>query len=638
MKKLTLLFSTAMLALLCFDAEAAVMTVNTTNNVNPLPVIETSLMQALTNLHDGDTIQFNIPGPGPHYIKTPDAGYPFITNNDITIDGYSQAGSSPNTNSILTPNNAKIQVVLDSRDGPEQRTRLGSLNNPGYGDSESAILAVLGAKNFKIRGVSFLSRHTAGSLPNPFNQDPGDPEIYCIALIDDATDAHVSGCWFGLDPDGTTVAGGRSSVASFKGDNGASSSGLVFGTDGDGQNDPAEFNISMGMGIAIHLETPNVKVAGNFINVFPNGTRFLDLSTIVLLDGEGIEAIENGAADNMVIGTDGDGVSDADERNIIGPLFTISVANTVAEFWDSATNITFAGNYVGIGIDGQTTLTNDSTLINIRNRSSIRIGSNFDGVSDPLEANLIYNLDNSFIGFHENNNENDGADAARIVARGNRLVNNASAVLMQDQNVTIGTYYSTVLADSTNTFATTVSTNVAGTQLWVTIPPPNTNNYSTAIVDFYEVDPIALANSLVQGKTYLGSVIDGSASDLDLAANRVAFDIGNLPLTRATTVAALVTYSLDTGLATQAGRAVTAIFSNPVTVNPVASPLRIGSFSYAHGNVTFSVSGGTPPYQSQIRTNLTTASWASFGPPFTNSPITLPAGSESQGFYRVTSQ
>ena len=29
----------------------------------------------------------------------------------------------------------------------------------------SAILAVLGAKNFKIRGVSFLSRHTAGSLP-----------------------------------------------------------------------------------------------------------------------------------------------------------------------------------------------------------------------------------------------------------------------------------------------------------------------------------------------------------------------------------------------------------------------------------------------------------------------------------------
>ncbi|PYM12552.1 MAG: hypothetical protein DME18_11155, partial [Verrucomicrobia bacterium] len=575
MKKLTLLFSTAMLALLCFDAEAAVMTVNTTNNVNPLPVIETSLMQALTNLHDGDTIQFNIPGPGPHYIKTPDAGYPFITNNNITIDGYSQAGSSPNTNSILTPNNAKIQVVLDSRDGPEQRTRLGSLNNPGYGDSESAILAVLGAKNFKIRGVSFLSRHTAGSLPNPFNQDPGDPEIYCIALINDATNAHVSGCWFGLDPDGTTVAGGRSSVASFKGDNGASSSGLVFGTDGDGQNDPAEFNISMGMGIAIHLETPNVKVAGNFINVFPNGTRFLDLSTIVLLDGEGIEAIENGAADNMVIGTDGDGVSDADERNIIGPLFTISVANTVAEFWDSATNITFAGNYVGIGIDGQTTLTNDSTLINIRNRSSIRIGSNFDGVSDPLEANLIYNLDNSFIGFHENNNENDGADAARIVARGNRLVNNASAVLMQDQNVTIGTYYSTVLADSTNNFATTVSTNVAGTQLWVTIPPPNTNNYSTAIVDFYEVDPIALANSLVQGKTFLGSVIDGSASDLDLAANRVAFDIGNLPLTRATTVAALVTYSQDTGLATQAGRAVTAIFSNPVTVNPVASPLRI---------------------------------------------------------------
>src|SRR5207253_3362003 len=142
----------------------------------------------------------------------------------------------------------------------------------------------------------------------------------------------------------------------------------------------------------------------------------------------------------------------------------------------------------------------------------------------------------------------------------------------------------------------------------------------------------------VQGKTYLGSVIDGSASDLDLAANRVAFDIGNLPLTRATTVAALVTYSQDTGLATQAGRAVTAIFSNPVTVNPVASPLRIGSFSYAGGNVTFTLSGGRPPYQLQVRTNLTTDNWANLGVAFTNSPVTFPAFDGNQSFYRVSGQ
>src|SRR6266496_6215112 len=83
MKKPLFPFVIATLAASCFACRAAVITVNTTNNVNPLPLVETSLQQALTNLHDGDTIQFNIPGPGPFYIRTPTNGYPFLTNNNV---------------------------------------------------------------------------------------------------------------------------------------------------------------------------------------------------------------------------------------------------------------------------------------------------------------------------------------------------------------------------------------------------------------------------------------------------------------------------------------------------------------------------------------------------------------------------
>src|ERR1051325_10381607 len=101
MKKLTLRFLAATLTLLSAGTHAAIITVNTTNNANPLPLVETSFRQALTNLHDGDTIQFNIPGPGPFYISTPQNGYPLITNHNVLIDGYSQPGSAPNTNSIL---------------------------------------------------------------------------------------------------------------------------------------------------------------------------------------------------------------------------------------------------------------------------------------------------------------------------------------------------------------------------------------------------------------------------------------------------------------------------------------------------------------------------------------------------------
>ena len=650
MKKLTLLSSTAPAIIFCAVAQAAVITVNTTNNVNPLPLVETSFQQGLTNLHDGDIIQFNIPGSGPFYIATPSNGYPVLTNNDVLIDGYSQPGSAPNTNSILQPNNARIQIVLDSRNGPEQQTRLGSLSNSGYFDWESAVLPVQGAKNFKIRGVSFLSRHTAGTSPNPAIQDPGDPEIYCVALINDATNARISGCWFGLDPNGTAVAGGRSAVAAFKDDSGANASGLIFGTDGDGQNDPAEFNVCIGMGLAINLQTPNVKVAGNFINVFPNGTRFLDLSTITPLDGGGIEAIEDGAADNMIIGTEGDGVSDANERNVIGPVFS----DTLVRFSGAATNIVFAGNYVWVGIDGQSAVahsqfTSDITLFSIQKQSSIRVGSNFDGVSDTLEGNLVFNLGcqiepcdapvRAFIGLDESSNDNGGADAARIVFRGNSLVNLASDVLMQDQNVLISTYYSVVMADSAANFSTLLSTTNAGTQLLVTVPPPNTNNYPTRIVDFYAVDPVTWTNnSRALGKIYLGSVIDGSVQDRDRAPDRVAFDIGNLNLSGTTTVTALVTYSKDTGLTTQAGRAVSGIFSNPVTVNPVAAPMRIGSFSYIGGNVTLAVSGGTPPYQLQVRADLTAGSWENFGASFTNIPISFRATNANQSFYRVTGQ
>jgi hypothetical protein len=651
MKTLTPLFSTAPAILFCAVTQAAVITVNTTNNVNPLPLVETSLWQALTNLHDGDTIQFNIPGPGPgpFYIATPTNGYPILTNHNVLIDGYSQPGSAPNTNSILQPNNARLQIVLDSRDGPEQRTRLGS-SNPGFFEWESAILPVQGAKNFKIRGISFLSRHTAGTSPNPPNQDPGDPEIYCIALINDATNARISGCWFGLDPDGTTVAGGRSAVAASKGGGSASASGLIFGTDGDGQNDPAEFNICVGMGLAINLQTPNVKVAGNFINVFPNGTRFLDLSTVPLLDGEGIEAIENRAADNMVIGTEGDGVSDANERNVIGPVFS----ETLARFSGAATNIVFAGNYAWVGIDGQSAVprsrfTTDITLFGIQKQSTIRVGSNFDGVSDGLEGNLVYNLGcqldpcdapvRAFIALDESNNDNTGADAARIVFRGNSVVNIASDVLMQDQNVLLATYYSSVMAEGTTNFSTSLSTNAAATQLLVTVPPPNTGNYPTRIVDFYAVDPVAWTNSnRALGKTYLGSVIDGSALDRDPAPDRVAFDIGNLNLSGTTTVTALVTYSKDAGLKTQAGRAVSAIFSNPVTVDPVALPLQIGSFSYSGGNVTLVVAGGTPPYQLQVRADLASGIWENFGATFSNAPVTFAATNQSRSFYRVMGQ
>src|ERR1051326_6804503 len=152
MKTLSKVVLTSLL-ILAATAPAKTIVVNTTNNLTPGPG-ETNLVLAINLLQDGDTIQFNIPGNGAHYLVSPPGGYPIITNlNNITIDGYSQPGSSPNTNPILASNNANITLVLDARNA-----NFTTLQNDisGYGTGEEAILFVLGSTNFSVRGLCFL--------------------------------------------------------------------------------------------------------------------------------------------------------------------------------------------------------------------------------------------------------------------------------------------------------------------------------------------------------------------------------------------------------------------------------------------------------------------------------------------------
>src|SRR5689334_21235367 len=130
-----------------FLAQAKNIVVTTVDNLSSAPG-KTNLVEAISRLEDGDTIQFNIPGaPGTvFYLETPPGGYPIITNNNVTIDGYSQPGSSPNTNSIHAPNNAKIRICLDSRNG--NGTDMGNIENIngdltqkfGFGHDEWAVL------------------------------------------------------------------------------------------------------------------------------------------------------------------------------------------------------------------------------------------------------------------------------------------------------------------------------------------------------------------------------------------------------------------------------------------------------------------------------------------------------------------
>jgi hypothetical protein len=189
-------------------ANAATITVNTADNTD-FSAGKTNLVRAIQVLQDGDTIQFNIPGAGPHFLITPSivfgagggGGYSEITKNNVTIDGYSQPGAVPNTNPLKAANNAQIKIVIDSRAGGGNTWDI-----PGYGTSESGMFIVSG-HNFTARGLSFLGI--------PGEDSSTSPKRYGVALGRGADSAHINGCWFGVAPDGTTVAGFADGVTGF---------------------------------------------------------------------------------------------------------------------------------------------------------------------------------------------------------------------------------------------------------------------------------------------------------------------------------------------------------------------------------------------------------------------------------------
>lgn len=539
---------------------AAILTVTTPDNASGPDDGQLSLFEAIRSARAGDTIGFNLPGPGPHLIATPLGGYPFITADDLTIDGYSQPGSAPNTQSFAQGNNAQLRIVLDSRSDeaqdsplPEQpelvvrrSTRMlqeDASAISGYGPSENGILAVLGAQRVTIRGLCFLARHTAGNKL--------DPDIYCVALARGAAHAKIQGCWFGLHPDRTTVTGGRSAVAAFRyiqtvGEQsvGIASSDLVFGTDGDGVNDRAERNISLGMTLAVAIELPGARISGNYFNVFPDGNTFLDIGQFTGDRGlSTLESFENGRfRENTLIGTDGDGVSDAEERNVFAP----SRYDHIFEFYggNSGTNIVIAGNHFGVGVDGSTLYPFEPTgapdFFQISGAGSVRIGSNGDGISDALEGNRIYGIGGDQLA--------DATLVVPVVARGNWIQGCGFVGFPfknRDKGRDYDTYYANALLGplSDEALVKPVLVDAFEGFLSGSVPNPNLQNYPYSLIDLYLADQERAEEGNLFPGTYLGTFVEGSTQDRNGAPGEFRFNLAPFTIPAGGELLAVVTYT-----------------------------------------------------------------------------------------------
>jgi len=574
---------------------------------------------AITNCNAGDTIAFNLAGPGPFYLQEPPNGFPLVYHkNNLLIDGYTQPGSSANTNPITQSNNAVIKIVIDGRNGNDRDMNytgydgtLATSDPPidntsmtneqgGFGDSERALLGIYRSTNVNVRGLAFLS--TWISL-----YPQGVQKGVCVAhdygldtnVLDrldytngSSAGCHVNGCWSGVDPANPTVSGvygGGMAIADYRHQDvsggprpGLPDVGMIVGVAPGSANPRAEFNVFVGYGYAQDSENIRARFSGNFVGVLPDGVTDYNLPWLdyTNFNNTGNGLFEWGRFDDtepMIIGTDGDGVNDADEGNLFGPQALVSSDQAnIFDFYETGRKpYIIAGNTFGIAVDG-TVWTNNSFCIfgglSLDQGTQVRFGSDFNGVSDALEANVVYNNNvfsamypngmdapSLFQGMSDGDTEN-GPDAWLSV-RGNVFVNNFPTFNPDDTTGSAeyfvnwwGNYATNVTVPDDAVPA--LSTNSTTSNLLGTFAIP-TNTYPELVLDLYLPDPEGQTNGaqfdypdfggtgagpsgwgFVQGKTYLGSYLIP-----DPTSGAFSLDISGLGLAHGTKVTGAITYS-----------------------------------------------------------------------------------------------
>ena len=658
------MFTVTVFAISALSGHAAVLSVTTTNNPGA-----GSLFDAINSLQTGDVIEFNIPGAGPHYIATPAEGYPYITANNVTINGYSQPESTPNTNSILSSNNAQIKIVLDSRNG---NTRVMNFtgdtpnDDTGYGDTESAILGIVGATNVNISGLSLIGP--------PLTGPAGDVAVYGVSFAKGAN-GHVHGCWIGVDVSGQTGVGfgPADGITGFRyrgrdENNEVTNTVLVtditIGVAIAAANPRAEFNVITGIpAIPIIIEGEAIRISGNFINVLPDGLHDYNPSFDETVAGNFEGNIEIGrAGNNTVIGTDGDGVNDAEERNIFSGVVPPSLNgyDHNVEFYGQTpgTNIVVAGNYFGIGVDGVTRFTNGVPVLNAAGGSAqFRFGSDFDGVSDALEGNLVYNNwpaelfpasewdpASGIIPVSDLNFFDELSVGAVLSARGNVLVGNFPfpiSPLKSDGGVDGGfltNYLAKALADANNGVNPVLLTNSSTSRLVGTVPVPGTD-FPTVMVDLYTIDQEGFTNGMaanipelpfgfVQGKSYLGSyTVTSTDGTFDFA-------IGNLGLAEGTQVTVTANYSASPA-GTPDAPVLTSAFSAPVALSNIGQGDTGPTLTASHSgnNLVLAWPATATGYMVQSSDNVAPGNWTDLDP----QPPVVPAADQNTATLTISS-
>jgi hypothetical protein len=270
-----------------------------------------SLRAALTSANaapDTNVVSFNIPGAGPHII-TPTSGLPTLTS-PVIIDGFTQPGSSPNTNGPGQPGNAVMKIVIDGSATPPPPLGFSCI---GLSGGNSTVRGVV-INNYGRHGVQINSSGNA-----------------------------VEGCYIGVDVDAKFDEGnGFSGVYINTGEN-----NNRIGGSAASQRNIISGNSSSGVHIA--GGSSNV-VEGNFIGTGRTGTTEIPNSQYGVYLGNPTASTVGGETPQ--------------ERNVISG----NTRDGILIFQGS--NVEIANNFIGTDVSGTLPLGNGENGVEIFSTSA----------------------------------------------------------------------------------------------------------------------------------------------------------------------------------------------------------------------------------------------------------------------------
>src|SRR5215471_13057850 len=289
-----------------------------------------SLSQAIIDANNNagaNTIAFNISGGGVHTIS-PLTALPAITKT-VTIDGYTQPGSSANTNPPTQGINAVILIELS-----------GAMAPPGSNFSGLTI----NADNCTVRGL----------VINSFQHD----------AIDSLSNGNViTGNFIGTNTAGTAALPNGSEGVGAVIIGGTSSNNTIGGTT------PAARNLisgNVGEGVFIQLGTGNT-VQGNLIGTDVTGTSAL---------GNTDRGVLTTGVNTLIGGTT------VDARNVIS-------ANNRGVDLNGGSSSTVQGNFIGTNVTGTSALSNPNAGVNLNTGLSNNLIGGLAATAGAPPGNLI---------------------------------------------------------------------------------------------------------------------------------------------------------------------------------------------------------------------------------------------------------